>query len=292
MEQTIPHNENTKICIGLCVKNSEKGLVYVTNNLQKILDTYPNTIIIFAFDDSRDRSVELMSDFKNKNSDNVVILKSQKEVTQGKKREELISDARNCILGYIREYHSDYEYFAMMDSNEYACIGDINIDVLKYYLSKSDEWDGLSFHREAGDYDTWAISFDPYIFSFYHFIECRRCLENMRDAYNKLIDNSIRKDLLLKVWSAFNGFAIYKIQMFIDCSYSAKINMNYVPKDILVKQMRQDGILKPGFVNINDCEHRHFHFEAIKKHDARIMIAPRSLFKKMENPPPNLRGPA
>ena len=42
----------------------------------------------------------------------------------------------------------------------------------------------------------------------------------------------------------------------------------------------------------NDCEHRKFHLEAIKKNGAKIMISTKSLFAKFNNPPPNLRGPA
>jgi hypothetical protein len=30
--------------------------------------------------------------------------------------------------------------------------------------------------------------------------------------------------------------------------------------------------------NIEDCEHRFFHFSAVKKHNARIMISPLCLF--------------
>ena len=36
----------------------------------------------------------------------------------------------------------------MMDSNEYSCIGDINIDVLKESLLLNN-WDSLSFDRAA-----------------------------------------------------------------------------------------------------------------------------------------------
>lgn len=41
----------------------------------------------------------------------------------------------------------------------------------------------------------------------------------------------------------------------------------------------------------DDCEHRHFHLEAIVKNNAKIRISTQSLFKKVENPPKGLRGP-
>ena len=40
-----------------------------------------------------------------------------------------------------------------------------------------------------------------------------------------------------------------------------------------------------------DCEHRHFHLEAIKKNNARIRISTKYVFSKFNNPPKNSRGP-
>ena len=42
----------------------------------------------------------------------------------------------------------------------------------------------------------------------------------------------------------------------------------------------------------NDCEHRKFHLEAIKKNGARIMVSPLSIFFKLPVHNPSLRGPA
>lgn len=53
-----------------------------------------------------------------------------------------------------------------MDNNKYNCVGKINIDILKKSLLLNN-CDSLSFDRVAGYYDTWSLSFNPYIYSFF-----------------------------------------------------------------------------------------------------------------------------
>ena len=89
---------------------------------------------------------------------------------------------------------------------------------------------------------------------------------------------------LIPVHSAFNGFAIYKTSMFLNCSYSSMIHINLFPKHLIRCKIVND--FK------NDCEHRKFHLEAIKKNGARIMVSPLSIFYKLPVPNPKLRGPA
>ena len=38
-------------------------------------------------------------------------------------------------------------------------------------LKINDKWDCISFNREAGYYDMWALSFIPYVYSFNHFVD-------------------------------------------------------------------------------------------------------------------------
>jgi hypothetical protein len=204
-----------------------------------------------------------------------------------KSRTARIATARNEILNYIRslQLRGIYnKYFIMMDSNEYACVGQMNIDTLRRAMQRSDEWDGISFDREAGYYDYWALSFDPHIYSFYH-------VQNKDDALNKMVTefatklNAARDSQdLIPVYSAFNGFAIYKTSMFLNCSYSSMIHIHLFPKQLIPAKILNN--FK------NDCEHRKFHLEAIKKNGARIVVSPLSIFYKLPVRNPNLRGPA
>ena len=115
----------------------------------------------------------------------------------------------------------------------------------------------------------------------------------MRDYFNKLMNHykTNKPHQLISVYSAFNGFSIYKTEKFLNCSYSSNINIKLFPLNILKKQIE---ITKCRIVNnfTNDCEHRHFHLEGIFKYNAKIRICTDFLFNKFENPPKNLKGPA
>ena len=88
----------------------------------------------------------------------------------------------------------------------------------------------------------------------------------------------------IPVYSSYNGFAIYKSDKFLNCSYSSNIDITLFPKKLL----------PPQIINkfTNDCEHRKFHLEAIKKNKARIVVSPLSIFYKLPIRNPGLRGPA
>ena len=107
---------------------------------------------------------------------------------------------------------------------------------------------------------------------------CMYCSENRQKNQGKYDYD------LIPVHSAFNGFAIYKTSMFLNCSYSSMIHINLFPKHLIRCKIVND--FK------NDCEHRKFHLEAIKKNGARIMVSPLSIFYKLPVPNPKLRGPA
>ena len=204
-----------------------------------------------------------------------------------KSRTMRIANARNEILNYMRlsEKKCVYnKYFIMMDSNEYACVGQINIDTLRDALQRSHEWDSISFDREAGYYDYWALSFDPHIYSFYHVQNKHDVLHQMVASFATKLNASRDLHMLIPVYSAFNGFAIYKTHMFLNCSYSSFIHIPLFPKELLPSKIVNN--FK------NDCEHRKFHLEAIKKNGAKIMVSPLSIFHKLPIPNPNLRGPA
>ena len=210
---------------------------------------------------------------------------------KSRNRTENIAFARNKLLQLIRDKYNKYEYFIMMDSNEYSCVGNINIDTIKETLLINN-WDCISFDREAGYYDTWALSFEPYIYSFFHFNNWQHVVSMMRNEFKILLDTYKNKQNfeLIPVYSAFNGFAIYKTNKFINCNYSSNIDLSLFP-DKSVKN--QENLTGSKIIDRkhSDCEHRHFHLQAIKKNNALIRISTKSVFSKVKNPRSNLRGP-
>jgi len=299
--------EQTEICIGLCIYNSSFGLQYVIPNLIKISNCFKKTNIIFYYDTSSDNTLEIVENWKKtietteteteeptSNKINIHIIQNTD------KRVKLkiinISKGRNEILRHIREHHSNCPYFIMMDANEYACIGNINISLLKEIFSKDaiSRWDSISFNREAGYYDYWALSFDEYIYSFFHFTQNQIMVQSMRNDFAKKMLRHQNTGELMYVYSAFNGFAIYKTPLFINSAYDTKIHMELFPQDILqIQNNKFHSRCQIISILENDCEHRCFHLTARKQHpDIRICISPKYMFFKKHDIPQNLRGSA
>ena len=287
------------LCMGLCCKNSAAGLNAVLNNLKAITSCFQETVIIFCYDQSTDNTLSLLQTFQQDMvaatlRTLVVILSNAKGLTRC--RTENIANARNTILQHVRSNYAHFDYLAMMDANEYSCVGEINTQVLTNVFNPAliGSWDAVSFDREAGYYDHWALSIPNFIYSFFHCSDWRRVVANMRRDFNTLLADAKlnRPNMLIPVYSAFNGFALYKMSKFIDSHYSSRINILLFPADEMHKQATYNGC---RFINKleNDCEHRAFHLEATKKHGSRIRIFPQPLFKKIpEAAAANLRGPA
>jgi hypothetical protein len=302
--------------IGLCVYNNEHGLPSVLSNIVKIIESclFEKITVVAFYDKSSDKSHLIMEVFKKKyesareNSFKMIIIVNKPnsrnmrmDLGSGSNaisraldtsRTARIAVARNGILHVIRGLHNRgfrNKYFIMMDSNEYACVGQINIPTLRSALERSDEWDSVSFNRDAGYYDYWALSYDPYIYSIYHVVNKNETLHNIREDFEKKLKharskNDNKKYDFIPVYSSYNGFAVYKTDKFLNCSYSSNIDIRLFPKNLL----------PPQIINkfTNDCEHRKFHLEAIKKNKARIVVSPLSIFYKLPIRNPGLRGPA
>ena len=303
------YTNNNNCVIGLCVYNNERGLPSVLSNIVNISQSklFDKITIVAFYDASADKSYSILESFKNQHQhsksgfsseliETVIISNDKKEIRMSfgnasrvmdKTRTMRIANARNQILNYMRSAQKQgafNKYFIMMDSNEYACVGQINIDTLRSAMQRSDEWDSISFDREAGYYDYWALSFDPHIYSFYHVQNKNETLQDMVTSFATKLNASRDSQDLIPVYSAFNGFAIYKTNIFLNCSYSSLIHIQLFPKHLLPRKLLNH--FK------NDCEHRKFHLEAIKKNGARIMVSPLSIFYKLPVHNPSLRGPA
>ena len=281
---------NKKSVICLCVFNNEFGLPYCFKNIEKMSKLFKKFEVLIFYDHSTDNSLKLLYDFKRNSKINTIIIINKNK--KSRIRTENISYARNSLLKIIKKKYRKYNYFMFMDTNEYSCIGDINIELLKdvIYSDKYD-YDSISFNREAGYYDLWALSCDPFIYSIFHFQNHQYVCQELKKHIDKKMEEYKSKNELMEVYSAFNGFAIYKTPKFIDCKYSSNIDLELFPKHILKKNIKH---VNSKIINYfrNDCEHRSFHLQAIKKNNAKIRICAKSMFKKMDKLPKKLRGPA
>jgi len=138
-------------------------------------------------------------------------------------------------------------------------------------LRRSGAWDALTFNKQPY-YDIWALSIYPYTFSCWHFQN-----NTQWNKYINKIMTAVPKNSLIKCYSAFNGFAIYKTEKFLNCYYDGRLRIDYIPPKLLQANIRASGPLKLNNSQ-EDCEHRFFHYSAIFKNGARIRISPEILF--------------
>jgi hypothetical protein len=258
-----------KCCICGPAKNCGPYIEKVLQNMETLGSFFDDYVIIIYYDKSDDDTLDKLKKYKEKN------LKFKFFVNLAPTfsfRTYNIAKARNTLLTLIKNKYSDWDYFIMMDCDN-VCSGTMNLDVLKNNLYK-DKWDCLSFNKNDY-YDIWALSIYPYMFSFLHFNDNHKIHHIMKNYItNKL--NSIQKDELLCCRSAFNGFAIYRTEKFLNCCYDGRLRLDYIPEKILKINTKLCGPIIS--LHNEDCEHRSFHFEAIKKNNAKIRISPEKLF--------------
>lgn len=256
-------------CICGPVKNCGPYLDKIFENIEKIGTIFDNYALIVYYDKSDDDSLEKLKKYKEKNPKLELFVNLSQMLPY---RTHNIAKARNKMLNRIKNNYSHFQYFIMMDFDD-RCALEINIDVIKTTLNRND-WDAVSFdHPTHGYYDFWALSIRPYTLSCHHF-------HNKLLGLNKIINliDNCQKDSLIPCWSAFNGFAIYKTDKFINCYYDGRFRLDYIPKQLIIENIKYAGPIDNSVQQNEDCEHRHFHFQAILNYNARIRISPLQVF--------------
>lgn len=257
-----------KCCICGTVKNCEKYMNDVLKNMKLIGLLFEDFDIILFYDNSEDKTLNILKDFQKENN-NLYIYINKNEIS--KYRTVRLAYGRNKCIEFVFSSKKNYDFFIMMDCDD-VCSSNINIDVLKKNL-KRDDWDCLTFNKKDY-YDIWALSKYPYLISFFHFKKNPH--DKIKENIKKLISN-LKDDELLKCCSAFNGFGIYRKNKFQNCSYEGVFNINLFSKYIVNENIYAVGS-NLDLSNIEDCEHRSFHVQAINKNEARIFISPDILF--------------
>jgi hypothetical protein len=250
------------------VRNCGPYLNKVFENIEKIGSLFDDYAIIIYYDISTDNTLEILTKYQKKNSKLFIYVNKNK---LSEYRTFRIAKGRNMCLKFVRENQYKYPYFIMMDFDD-VNTGKVNINILEKYLKRED-WDSLSFNRKQY-YDIWALSINPYYLSCAHIGDAAGNI--MSDHIKNLLKNT-NKDDLLHCASAFNGFAIYRTNKFINCCYSGLINLSLLPQH-LIKQNISLFKGKFDYNKVEDCEHRYFHLMAINKNQARIRITPEILF--------------
>ena len=256
-----------KCCICGTVRNCGNYLYDVFNNIDKISSLFDEVQIIVYYDVSTDNTLGILQKIQEIKPYLSVYINTE-QISQY--RVQNIAKGRNYCLEQVFKYN--YEYFIMMDFDD-VCSSEIQLHNLQTSLERND-WDALSFNKNPY-YDLWALSIYPYSFSCMHFknwnILVKKYIEN-------ILENTDENDLI-KCFSAFNGFSIYKTEKFVNCFYDSRPRIDLVGKKLIQQHINVAGpMYYDGLAKIIDCEHRSFHFMSIKKNGACIRISPKILF--------------
>jgi hypothetical protein len=233
---------------------------------------FEDYVIILYYDVSEDNTLKTVEKYQKINTKVQLIVNKEKPLPY---RTHRIAKGRNACMEMIKTQYNEFEYFIVMDCDD-KCSYNIKVNILMYYLHTNKNWDSLSFNHPEGYYDIWALSKRPHVISYIHFANQSGRVGGLNHI-TKLIKQA-KNDELIPCLSAFNGIAIYRTSLFIDCIYDGTYRFDYIPVNLIKENLEVDGQLRIYENNKEDCEHRHFHFEAVLKNNARIMISPHCLF--------------
>jgi hypothetical protein len=281
------HFVDKGILIGGALYHCEKYIDRIFNNIQSLSSCFEQTVVVMAIDYGTDDSLKKLQMWQNifKHTSNIKLI-----ILEGERKTDFkikhLSYVRNRILDTFREICNSnigFNYFIMMDCDQ-VCANPIRIPVIQEVFKRANEWDAVTFignHSEQQEiskkyYDFWALSLWPFILSCWHFKE-------PFVAIQQTIQNFEHKRQTLKPWipcqSAFNGFGIYRIQ-FLNYHYDWELEktMQLIPKPLLEKSLTAYASEFDAEASVEDCEHRHFHFSACFKDQARMYIVQEDLF--------------
>jgi len=272
---------SSRVFICGTTRNCEQHIDQVFVNIKTIIELFTDFRIIIAFDVSDDATLLKLTQHKRVFGEKMHIIINRNALSN--RRTENISNARNSCMNKMRDEMQvgfTADYFIVIDMDN-VCSGSMNLDVLKRTMDKNDEWDSVSFNRN-GYYDIWALSIDEYIYSCWGW----HCSWEVVDHTRKYIIDKLSKipaNQLVECRSAFNGFAVYKTDLFLNCHYDWKMPKRYMKLDELLHQksiLWNCGTNSPLDVQTDepDCEHRAFHMMATANNGARIRISPEILF--------------
>ena len=157
--QYIKSNTKQNIALCFCVRDCEKYLPGIFENIEHIKKLNFNVYSIFIYDNCTDNSPNILKRYKQQYP-NIVTVKEIEN--NSNKRTVRISNARNECLNYVYNELNDILYHLMIDADDVSS-NKWNIDILNKYLNNfyNDDWDCMTFNKDKY-YDIWALMFDEY----------------------------------------------------------------------------------------------------------------------------------
>ena len=269
----------TNCCICGTAKNCGKYLPRVFSNIEKIGSLFDDYKIIIYYDKSSDNTLASLLNYQKINN-RLLLFVNDKQLSLF--RTHNIAKGRNFCLEYVMKNIETYKYFIMMDLDD---VNAKNCDESKIgkYLKRGD-WDALSFQTSPNYYDIWGLSIYPFCFSYNHFSDSVRHYTIIQKYIDGILKKTKPGDLVPCI-SAFNGFAIYRTNKFINAHYDGKVRYDLLPKHLINVHKKVTGSPSLQFIKyptvdgrFEDCEHRAFHIMASNKNGAKLFISSEIIF--------------
>ena len=220
---------NLDIIIYGTIRDIERHFLNSFSNIELLTQYFNSAYIIILENDSKDNTRNLLMEwYQSNHSPNIKkhIFLLDNVDDKFPLRAHRLAYCRNIILEYIfnNNLNDNYQYAFHCDLDDRFWYIDFDsmINCFQYDLN---EWDMMScVNKKYSYYDWWALRcentwFNKNIFS------CET--ENIN--YESKIDefcNFLKKNQLISVNSAFNGFGIYKLSSMKNCYYSAEYYCN------------------------------------------------------------------
>ena len=252
-----------------CVKNCEKFVDGVFENI-KTISSYCNLIkIIISFDMSNDKTLFKLCNYKKIYNMDIIINKN----TLHNNRVVNITNARNKYMNNLKNITETIDKFIVMDFDD-VCSTKINkLTIAKVFNNINNNIYNdccVTFNNERY-YDYWALSLEEYIYSVWHTNNPKKMMYEMK---NILYDKMSKCKDYITVDSAFNGFAIYDYKIFKNINYDYNINLELFEKN-KISSLKIKGYTIQN--NGIDCEHRLFHLKG-RENNGKIIILNDFLF--------------
>jgi hypothetical protein len=254
----------------LCVRNCEQFLPRIFLNLNLLGSRFKTFSVVFVYDNCTDNSEALLKSYQSRCEFNVHLISQNND---HELRAVRIANARNAGLVFINEMNTDFHF--MIDADD-VNQETWNIDMILSYLSQ-DTWDSLSFNRKDY-YDIWALLYEDYKHHCWGFHTHSYAVV---DHMKKDITSKLKGEGLFPCYSAFNGFAIYRTDVFKPFHYSGyyediKQFISDEERDITLRKLKRE--LNPSiYIQENYpqcCEHIYYHMSS----KARIRISKNNIF--------------
>jgi hypothetical protein len=231
-----------------CARDIEAHLPNTKQKLEMVKSLFRSSKIIIYENDSKDKTLELLSTWNNENFIKLITEKDVKGI-----RTERLAYARNLLYKEAMKHNFDLLIVIDLDN----VIDNLTPESILNCFNKEliDDWAMLGANQIGNYYDMFALrTFDDWM--PFDFEKCLK-IEKKTKAYclDDRYKNIPKDDKPIQVKSCFGGTAIYKKKYLNNCDYGKGFQMN-------------------GNEKIEFCEHVDFN-EGVIKNGGKIYINPK-----------------